>query len=220
MAATPFTTPRTWVSQETVTKALLDQQIRDNMLAVAEHVVFQFTATAAASFIDLMQLPAPTGYAHLRLIYAARGGSTALNGGVYFQFSGDTSTSPTFDTATNYNWQAGVANGSNTTGAVGQGATAAFIGYLGGTTAPAGFGGHGEVLIPGYAQGDLKRTYQVQMGVQYDTTTSGQISGTVRGTWNSTSPIRAIKMYSTAGNLFSAGAVISILGVRSTSTST
>lgn len=216
---TPWTTPHTWQSQEQVTKTLLDVNIRDQALAVGEHVLAQYEATAAVATVDIVQLPGAPAYAHLRLLYQGRGDSTAVNNGVLMQLSTDSSTAPVFNSTTHYFWQSGVFQGSNATASALFSATAAFIGYSAGATAPANYGGHGEVLFLNNGGSGL-RSFQSQFGVLIDNTTAGQIAGVVRGAFANTGTIRAVRLLAAAGNVFSSGAMVSVIGVRSTSTST
>lgn len=219
MAAAQFSTPRTWSTGEVVQadgSSGLNAQIRDNMLCVAEHILAQHTATAAAAAIDLVQIP--QGYESLRLTAAIRVTAASDRQLLALQFSSSTSATPTFDTATNYATKTISSTGSAVVGSAAAGTTAASFGAAVGANATAGGFGGSEARIYGYA----RATHKVLIGQSAlrAGATAGDIRHDLTGSfWVTTAPIQAIRVFEPAGSNISSGSVLTLYGSRTTATS-
>lgn len=214
-----WTTPHDWASGEVVTEALLDANVRDHALVTGEHVLAQYVTTAPAASVSFVQI-AQGQYEGLRLNIRGRATDVGLDRvACRLQFSNGTSTTPTYDTANNYDWvQHGIVGASVvSTSAIGTTALAA--GSLAGGLAGAGSLGMVSVLIEGHARSDLQKPVYVQSITRSGATAGDLVLLTQGGVWRSTAPIRALQVFPLSSQ-FSSGCVFSLYGHRSTSTST
>lgn len=211
-------TPHDWVTGAVVTETQLDEQVRDHALVTGWHVLQQYVATAAASAIDFVQIP-QGGYESLRAQVMGRGTQAAVTVSLLAQFSSDSATAPTWDTATNYAHQNVQGNGTGLAGLMTHGATAMIWGSLAAGSAPAGNAGWSDAQVFNHARGDFNKGVGVAAGSVFGTSTAGMLSETRQSAWRSTSPVKAIRLFVSAGNI-SSGTVATLYGLRGTSSST
>lgn len=216
-----FTTPKTWAAGETVQadgSSGLNAQLRDNMLVTGWHVIQQVVTTAAVAAIDFTGIP-QGGYEHLRAQVMGRGTQAAANVTLSAQFASDSSTAPTWDTATNYSHQNMQANGTSLAALMTHGATSMFLGSLAAANAPAGMCGWADVQVFSYPRGELHKGVASNSAAIIATSTAGIVSNKLDSAWRSTSPIKGMRLFLSAGN-FSSGSIATLYMLRSTSTST
>ncbi len=221
MAAPSWTTPKTWVTGETVPadgSSGLNTQIRDNTLCVSEHILAQVYATAAAATIDLAQIP--PGYESLRLEVDGRVTAALSVANIGLQFSTSTAASPTFDTSTNYDWHHMVSVGVGATGERVGGSSYAQIGTFPGGSASTGFHGSASVTIPSYVRTIFNKTI-VSIGASISgTTAADSIVAVEHSRWRNNDAIRAVRVMTIGGTNLSSGTVATLYGSRTTATST
>lgn len=223
MPAPQFTTPKTWVASEPVHadgSSGLNTQLRDNMLAVSEHILAQYTASSTSDgTISFTQLPPAGPYEHLRLSLNGRGTNAAATIQLFMQLSSDSSTAPAWSTGANYSGQYQQSVGSVLTAASTQGSTAVLVGVLPAAGAPAGMPGWIEADLPAYARTTFFKGVSVAAGLVFGTATNEISQLSLQGVWRSTAPIRAIRLFP-LGNNFDLGTIATLSGRRTTSTST
>lgn len=218
MAAAPFTTPKTWVTGETVQadgSSGLNAQLRDNILVMADHVLGAVTLTSTASTIDFVQIP--QAYQSLRIIGTARTDGAVVQTQVNMQVTFDTSTTPAPDTSTNYDTIQFFSLGGGATGAAVAGSTYIQTGHAQGSSAITGDAAVFDVLLHNYASTAFRKAAIAHSFVMTDTSNQ-MFTQQSAGRWRSTGGIRQIRLYPVSGG-FIAGTSVVLVGVRSTSTS-
>lgn len=208
--------PRTWTAGETLTDTLMNQEVRDRANQRVGDVLAAVTLGSSAAAIDFVQIP--QGYAALELEVVCLSASTA-NTFLFAQFSANTSTTPTPSTGTLYDYYRMYTAGGTPLGDDFAGATAAHFGNIPSSTAPAGYMGAATVRIPNYAGSAYFKPY-FSNSIAKPTASTGGSGGLVQsgGFWKSSSPLAQIRLFPFSGQ-FAAGAVATLRGLRSTSTS-
>lgn len=216
----PWSTPTDWVTGQTVTEAQLDR-VSANDLAVGAHILAQYEATANVATIDLTQIPVSGVYHSLQMRVAGRVSGAINTGVIGVQFSAGTSSSPTFDTATNYAFNHTFSIGAGATAGVAFGSSYMLGGVLPGSSAPAGYVGQFTSEINGCRNPAQHKVCQSQYTAKWGTTAATDIqTGNVGGHWHSTAGIGAIRLVPITGTNILTGTTVLLVGYRSTSTST
>lgn len=207
--------PRTWVTGETVTAALLNQEIRDRANQRGMDVLSEQILGSSAAQIDFVQIP--QGYQHLKVTFQGGSASTATVS-LSIQLGLNTSTTPAPSTGASYDYVAISGSGSTPTGFDAVGATRGVIGGLLSSTAPAGYQSIVEVDIHNYKSTSYKHYVGRALTGWGALSTGNATLFQVGGVWRSTAPLYQVRILPVAGQI-AAGAIATLYGLRSTSTS-
>ena len=147
-------------------------------------------SVASVSFPNI-----PQGFNHLRLVMAARTDRAANYGQVNCTFNGDSGANYTFKGP---NQGSGIA------------ASSFELGDIAGASAPAGYVGCTDLLIPNYAQTSLFKSWA---GIANWQDGTDNANGLVTGTWLSTAAITSLALVVAGGSNFIAGSRVTLYGM-------
>ena len=197
---TNWTTPRTWVAYEPVTKNLLNTYVRNQFLSVS-FLSTRFVTTDTSLASVTMNLPTSSEATHCEIHVHARteGAANLLNAQVG-------------STGTEYHWQL---NRFGNAGAVGAGAansSAWAVGNLPGSAGSTGDMSYTKILLPDHCNTRTLKTFTALNAAFLSSASTSGFVNQFSGLFFSTGSLSAITLFSTAGN-FSAGCEFSVYGM-------
>lgn len=190
-----FTTPvKTWASGDILTAADLNTYLRDNeqylydarITKIASNILGGTTASVTFSSI-------PGTYSSLMVIHNARGDTAAGNTTLLLRFNADS--------GTNYDYSRSSITGTGTTSNIeGQAASAAVMGIISASSAPANVVGCGMIVVPNYAGTTFQKAAEGQANSKTSTSAGGVNQESYAGFWRSTAAITSITLLPNAGS--------------------
>jgi hypothetical protein len=174
------------------------------LLTPASNLLYETTLTATAASISTGTLS--QAYRDLRVTWdQARGDTAATSVQLRLQINGDTTSV--------YDGQ--VLQGSNATASAdpSAGAASGFIAEISASTAPAGAGGSGTLLIPGYTSSTRKRWTAHYGYTVSDGATTSVPTAISHGQWRNASPaaVTSLLLFPASGN-FASGTTVRVYG--------
>lgn len=203
-----WTTPRTWVTNELVTAAIMNTHVRDNFTYLYNgHAVIEVVDLAAAGDFDFTSIGST--WTHLRIDLHAQGADTTITSErLLVQVNGDSGSN--YD----YNLRRWIGTTSAPTVETGEASTSGRIAAMpGGNNTVVTNAAAASLFIHNYADPTLRRVLSAQSSAMLSDTISALETALAAVNWrNAADAISRVRLFPSSSSQFGAGSTATLIG--------